>query len=371
MPRPVGKITRRALGRIQRLCCLGLGSERIIPELMRELGEVIPSRCAGFRWYGPNSQLRNHYTLIPIPSLAALYAQEFYNSRELSVCRTPEEIFRNTPFRVVQNFRQDNVKVDTDTLLRSDYYNVILRPIEADEIVNVQARDKGRLLGSMWFGRATRDAPFATEDIKLLEMFGKFLAHGMPGAALEEEAFAESDDCALFIADLAGKIQHASARAQQLIPMALLPRLSPTSDWRAIAGPVPEIARLCRALAMTAAGIIGQPPPVLRRRNAWGEFVLRAYWLGPTDGEEQTRQIGVTIERRVPHALAVWRRVEQMPLTPPEKQLCLLLAREPSRNDLAEAMGLGASTVVTHLRSVHAKLGVHSRAELLAALQPG
>jgi len=43
----------------------------------------------------------------------------------------------------------------------------------------------------------------------------------------------------------------------------------------------------------------------LRRRNAWGEFVLRAYWLGPTDGTKQTRQIGITIERRVPRELAV------------------------------------------------------------------
>jgi DNA-binding CsgD family transcriptional regulator len=33
-------------------------------------------------------------------------------------------------------------------------------------------------------------------------------------------------------------------------------------------------------------------------------------------------------------------------------------------------MGLAASTVITHQRSIYAKLGVHSRAELLSALQP-
>jgi DNA-binding CsgD family transcriptional regulator len=130
--------------------------------------------------------------------------------------------------------------------------------------------------------------------------------------------------------------------------------------------------RLCHTLAATAKGQIGQPPPVLRLRNPWGEFVLRAYWLGPTDGAEQTRHIGITIERRVPRALALRRRVEDLPLTGREKQLCLqLLAHARSRQDLADAMGVSTGTVITHQSSIYAKLGVHSRAELLAALLPG
>jgi ATP/maltotriose-dependent transcriptional regulator MalT len=98
--------------------------------------------------------------------------------------------------------------------------------------------------------------------------------------------------------------------------------------------------------------------------------VLRAYWLGSTDGAEQTRQVGITIERLVPRALALPHKVEGLPLTGREKQFCLLLARDPSGRDLAHAMGLASSTVITHQRSVYAKLGVHSRAELLLALQP-
>jgi DNA-binding CsgD family transcriptional regulator len=71
-------------------------------------------------------------------------------------------------------------------------------------------------------------------------------------------------------------------------------------------------------------------------------------WLGPTDGAEQTRHIGITIERRVPRALALRRRVEDLPLTGREKQLCLLLAHDRSRQDLADAMGLSTGTIITH-----------------------
>jgi DNA-binding CsgD family transcriptional regulator len=69
--------------------------------------------------------------------------------------------------------------------------------------------------------------------------------------------------------------------------------------------------------------------------------------------------------------LALQRRVEYLPLTGREKQLCLLLAHGRSQRDLADAMGVAIGTIITHRIRIYAKLGVHSRAELLAALLPG
>ena len=110
---------------------------------------------------------------------------------------------------------------------------------------------------------------------------------------------------------------------------------------------------------------------MLRVRNPWGEFVLRAYWLEfKPDGAEQTRHIGITIERRVPRGLAIRRRVEELPLTGREKQLCLLLAHDGSRRDLADSMGVSTGTVITHQSSIYAKLGVRNRTGLLATLLP-
>jgi hypothetical protein len=48
----------------------------------------------------------------------------------------------------------------------------------------------------------------------------------------------------------------------------------------------------------------------------------------------------------------------------------LLLAHDRSRQDFANAMRVSTGTVITHQSSIHTKLGVHSRAELLAALLP-
>ena len=255
-------------------------------------------------------------------------------------------------------------------LLRSELFNVLWRPCEINEFLQLCVREAGRIRGIMYVYRAAGEPAFERSDFKLLEAIAGFLAHGMTRATLEEEAFADSDDRALFIADPDGTVRHADGPAQRLLTMALNPRLSPMVTWRGLGESIPEIQQLCCTLATIANGEIGQPPPVLRLRNPWGEFVLRAYWFGATDGVEQTRQIGVTIERRVPRALALRRRLESLPLTPREKQLCLLLARDQSGQKLADGMGLAASTVITHQRSIYAKLGVHSRAGLLKALEP-
>jgi DNA-binding CsgD family transcriptional regulator len=90
--------------------------------------------------------------------------------------------------------------------------------------------------------------------------------------------------------------------------------------------------------------------------------------VGPTDGEQQTEHIGVTIERRVPRMSSAFRRIEQLALTSREKELCRLLARDPARQELAAEMGVGASTVITHLRNIYAKLGVRTRAALIDTL---
>jgi DNA-binding CsgD family transcriptional regulator len=58
----------------------------------------------------------------------------------------------------------------------------------------------------------------------------------------------------------------------------------------------------------------------------------------------------------------------ELPLTGREKQLCLRLAHDKSRQDLADAMGVSAGTIVTHQTNIYAKLGVHSRAGLPALL---
>jgi DNA-binding CsgD family transcriptional regulator len=56
-------------------------------------------------------------------------------------------------------------------------------------------------------------------------------------------------------------------------------------------------------------------------------------------------------------------------LTSTERRVADLVCEGHSRSSMAEALFVSVNTVGTHLRSIYAKLQVHSRVQLLLALQ--
>lgn len=368
MPRSATETDKHALGRIQRLCCLGVGGQMLMPDLIREMSGLIPSQLRVFFWFGPKMEIINSYGTLPA-ELKKIYFEQVAGTRiDRDVWQPYWECVGRRGSRLVQRAAQI-MCVDERTFVHSHYYNLLIRPIDGYEPLMMPIRDANRIHGMFFIWRAVGEVPFDARKLSMLEAMAGFIAHGMTPARVDDDAFADSDARALFVADPDGTLRYAGTQAQQLLMMALNPSWSPTASFRGLGEPMPEIAWLCRTLAATARGEIGHQPPVLRLRNQWGKFVLRAYWLEPTDGTEPTRRIGVTLERRVPRALALRGKIESLPLTGREKQFCLLLSRDPSGRDLSDAMGLAPNTVISHQRSVYAKLCVHSRAELLAELQ--
>jgi DNA-binding CsgD family transcriptional regulator len=374
MPRSRSETSKRILARIQRLCCLGVGSETLMPELMGEVAKLVPFQSGWFGWVGPNAEFTNLYTPNPITRSGRQYWTEYCDTpREKELIRTFREVLRGPMSAPVYHPFRHHLRVDLPSFLKSGYYNDICRPADICDPLGMVVQVQGRSRGLLYFWRAEGEPAFDSSDEKILESFVGFVAHALTPTAVRDDVFFDGDERALLIVDRNGMVQHAGQQAQYLLRMALMPSWSPTvsrNPSRNPSRPAPELALLCHSLVSAAKGELGQPPPVLRVRNPWGEFVLRAYWLEPTDGAEQTRHIGITIERRVPRGLAIRRRVEELPLTGREKQLCLLLAHDGSRRDLADSMGVSTGTVITHQSSIYAKLGVRNRTGLLATLLP-
>lgn len=55
-------------------------------------------------------------------------------------------------------------------------------------------------------------------------------------------------------------------------------------------------------------------------------------------------------------------------LTPRQGEVCLLLVAGKSVNDIADELYISKDTVKTHVKSLYAKTGAHSRQELIAAV---
>jgi DNA-binding CsgD family transcriptional regulator len=269
-------------------------------------------------------------------------------------CRTP-----------VTEWLQFLLKVDRRSYLLSDYYNILMRPSGIDDGIYVHLTEGHRPFGALMLFRGPQEPAFSPREYAMREALRGFIAHALRGGTCEE-SFLDTEDRAIIIADHAGRVLHLSPDGHRLLLMALVPRWAPSAAARMRLDSLPEIAHLCQTLCAACVDALPRAPPVLRRRNGWGEFVLRAYSLSPTNLEAMPGLIGIIVERR--EAL---RKIELLDLTAREKELSLLLARGHDTADAVQAMGVSKSTVITHRRSLYHKLGVESRSALIGRLHAG
>jgi DNA-binding CsgD family transcriptional regulator len=364
--------TRRAVARVQRLCCLGIGGPRLMPALIAALHEVVPASNRFFFWADLRMEIANCYIEGRGFEFLPVFLTEFSGSRSEREVRIsfPEMMRTRYPSPAGDIFTR-LFTVDWSTLLRSDYYNLVRRPNGMETGILFKITEAGRPVGAFHFFRSIDEPDFTPRDYALLDALHGFIAHGLHEGPVEER-YNDADDRALVILDRTGRLLHLSAEARRLLLMALVPRWAPDTAGRMRLDEAAELVQLCRALTAASTGELPAAPPVLRRTNAWGEFVMRAYWLdAPVGQAEPANLVGVTIERREPRRLALWRRVEALPLSGREKQVCLLLARGHDAANAARAIGVGEQTLVSHRRSLYNKLGVDNRLALIDRLRAG
>jgi hypothetical protein len=245
VPQSRAERKRQALARIQRLCCLGIGSEMLMPDLIRELHGLVPSQVRTFFWFDTDLKITNVYGTFPAP-LKVLYFEEFCGTRRDVEVWGPYAERMTLPGPNLVQRAGDLLRVDQRAFLRSDYYNHLLRPVDAYEPLMIPVREAGRTLGALYVHRAATEEPFDISGLRMLESAVAFIAHCITRATFGEDAFVDSDGRALVLADRDGIVRRASVQARNMLMMALNPRWSPATNWLTLHEPVPEIARLCR-----------------------------------------------------------------------------------------------------------------------------
>jgi len=103
----------------------------------------------------------------------------------------------------------------------------------------------------------------------------------------------------------------------------------------------------------------GRPAPHELRLARWGARLLAR-------GMAYARRLAAEGRRR--GGEAVTEALARAPLTPREKDVVGLLVGGCSTRDIARKTGLTVATVNTYLKRIFAKLGVHSRVELVARM---
>jgi DNA-binding CsgD family transcriptional regulator len=175
------------------------------------------------------------------------------------------------------------------------------------------------------------------------------------------------DTTGFLVADLQGRIVHASVGAWRLLHGAAgLPADVQRMQDLTHAWAKPLLLGLAQRVTCAAAGAEAAPAR-MDAVTAYGRFVVRAYALDSGSGDD-VRAIGVQIERRVPIALKMLRSPVFRALTQREQDVAQQLAAGLSYPQIADRLGLGPSTVVTHVRNLDQKLGTGGRDDIVQTL---
>jgi DNA-binding CsgD family transcriptional regulator len=351
---------RAALAHIRQLCGLGLGSEAVMPALLKSVRQLVGADSAAFFWVDARGEMSNLYAerMLP-PETMRRYFERYYTS--------PEHAFSE---RLKERAEKGEFIVETsaDQPLRATrYYEEILRPLDAFHFLHAIVHDGRRTRGQLSLYRGHDGPRFNASDKQAVEAVALYLKHCFASAGKlrrgRTDSFRGSDEEALVVASTEGEISTASYRAYALLAHASGEPINRDT----MAGTVDRASRdLLKKLAGRLQGRDASPdaPRSLLVENNWGRYRLRAYSLSQFE-------MGVVIQRQEHLLVRVADAMLQLPLSTQQREVALLLAQGMTNAEISKVMGVKINTTSYHVKQLFTKLDAHDRAEAIAHILDG
>lgn len=347
------------LARLRTLASMGLTAEAFIPALLEALHGIIPSDRNLFDWTDSTGRLVRYYFEGTVDhEINQHYFETFHNTREAEVMPS----FRDAVMgrAVVHSAEQ----LDRPEFFRSALYNEIWRPQRLHTRTEAIVRGvRGEPLGSLVLYRGPGERKFTRAEEALLAQIAPYVARGLqaPTAELNHAEFVPRRGRRAFACmDDAGVLVHLSPDALKVLLLAhggVTPERAARVPQR---DDFPTLTAIWQHHQRSAG--LSQENLVLTVDNAWGRFSFESC---PLKGLAPGRpMLHVTIQHHEPMEVALRRALDNLALTPAQKEVCLLLRTGHSQAEIAGLLGVSASTVADHVRKIYARLDVHSVQEL-------
>ena len=303
-----------ALRHIEHIATLQLGAHVAIPEMLRALDVVVPSARAGFFWMGEDGAILDAY--VPRAHVAH---------------RRPPAI------------------IDPGALLRCD----------RDGGVQLNVRVGERLRAVLAVRRIAQAAPITERDRRLLRATVPAFTKALAAPASLTARFDEVPDrTAALAAGTDARLVSADADAMQLLDEM---DGRPLVDGGATIEPGAPLPAFVADLVRAGAHPADSAPAILQRISRWGAYRARAF---PQDGAG----VVVTVAKHLPATVRVVRTLEQLDLSPRERQVAFQLGIGADAGEGAAALGVSVATWRSYVKRVYQRLDVRDRLGLFARL---
>lgn len=346
-----------AMAYLRQLCCSGLGQDAVMPEFLKAVQTVIPSA-------------NNVYTPVneagfPVAAITEVCVPDIIEIAQEIVPKFFTAYVRSKSDQILKNkLIIDNPKIFADNFFQTDLYHLIWRPSEQHHMLCSLVFKDGNLAGRLFLYRPALTKPFSQSDQKIFSQLLPYVSHALHENKMDDVQFIDSGHSCLLISDIEGKIIYLSKQAKSLLTLVM------HSNFRFDYQPTQVLPlmliEIIRNLNRIAKGQAA-PAPCLTVTNTAGRFNLRAYWLDKLN-QEPGALVGITIEHQEPLALKILRVMQDLPLSPTQREVALLLAQGVSTDKIGNRLRIRYTTVKDHIRKIFDKLDIHQREELLPML---
>ncbi|MDD5322007.1 MAG: helix-turn-helix transcriptional regulator [Methylococcales bacterium] len=343
---------------LRQLCCSGLSKEIVIPEFLRAIQSVLPSCNNVF------SGCDEHF--IPSYYLLGFVVAELEEHAPVVISRflTPERRSLTTEW-----FRQHPVLTEAtvwdESFYRSDLYNLVWRRNDQHRILQAPVMHDGKTVGMLCLYRPRQQKPFDNREQALCLQLLPYVSHALRTPDEKDIQYSDNGSSGMMILDTQGTILYLSPEAKKLLALACHPIISLDASKQE-AEVLAKLAQLCRNLEAIFRGQHAAPPS-WSHTSANGRFLFHAYWLD-SQNKEPGGLVGMTIEHLEPVILRLLRAMQNLPLSPAQKGVALLVAQGFSSDKIGEHLYIKLNTVKDHISNIFTKLNINHREELLPLL---
>ncbi|MBH1963386.1 MAG: helix-turn-helix transcriptional regulator [Comamonadaceae bacterium] len=343
------------------MACLDFNGPQLIEALLHELHSLIGFDTGGYFYPGSDGAMDAYIE----PSQAREVMHVYFDPQ---IMASERKVIRRSAHDFAAAVRGDHgpqmmeqlITVPIGELLRSDFYNLALRPAELLDCLSLVLRTpQGAGVGALKLYRGPQAPRFGPDDVAMMARLEPWLARVLQLGDVDTDDSVVHDR-AMLVASPQGQLLWTSPEADRLMALAFEPR------WYRRSELPPALQALLRCLEYTCQGGSLPKPPQLDLHNASGTFSLRATLMESAAG--QGRAVGIEITQRVPRVTKLLPALRALSLPQRQHELAYWLVRGLPEEQIAARMGISANTATYHRRQIYTRLGVQNRQELQAFL---
>jgi len=354
----------RLWAQLRILCCCGLDLMSIAPDAFAIAHELLPHAATALFLTGPDGTLHAAVHEDCPDAVRALCLSES------TLFDGPGEFNTRQLVSAPGQPKLGQLLAPPAAYYASNTYQLLIRGCGHHHTLDARLEADGRPFGVLALMREPGRG-YAAGDLPCLARIAQHLEHAQRGAAEAPATEAASlAEPAMLVARASGELLFASPAALALldeIPFAAA--LWP--DRRVLP---PAGLRLLQALQGE-----GKPPwemPACSLAIPGRALELRAQWLGAaTGGLEAARAaadaglVGISLARRTPLPLRVWRRLAEVQLSPRQREVAFWMALGGGREAARQRLHISEAVLRDCVKAVYERLGCGSQAELTALLR--